>query len=291
MPTRAAVSGVRLATLATLLGGASVGAQSPPAPAESAMVAVSTPPDSVEPACAPVAFCEHWQTSSVTSYGAREAGRARFVRAAVDTLSIVSLDVPWRGVITQRFSTSHKGWDIDLDIGDTVRVAGAGRVRHVGYDPGGFGNVVIVRHPSGIETLYAHLQRVMVDPAEDLRDGEPIGLGGSTGRSTGPHLHFEVRLRDLSLDPVRFIGRSMGVTPGRADAVARLEERLWGGGSSSDGAGRRASTRGGTVTVRRGDTLSEIAERHGTTVARLQRLNGLRPGQTTIRAGRRLKVR
>lgn len=225
-----------------------------------------------EVGCEVPAYCERWQTSSITSYGAVEATRPALVRAVIDTLVLPPMQVPWVGRITTYFGAAHNGWDIDLDLGDTVRVALDGRVRYVGYDARGFGNVVVIRHPSGVETLYAHLQRPLVTPTQAVRAGEPVGLGGSTGRSTGPHLHFEVRLWDLPLDPWPYIGEAMGVT-----------ERPARSGRTPGGAGR-------TVVVRPGETLSGLAKRHRTTVERLRRLNGLRPGQP-LRAGRTLRVR
>ena len=71
--------------------------------------------------------------------------------------------------------------------------AAAGRVSYVGFEKGGFGRVIEVRHPSGWTTLYAHNARVLKAVGDWVRFNEPIAAGGSTGRSTGPHLHFEVR--------------------------------------------------------------------------------------------------
>lgn len=230
--------------------------------------------------CEPTVYCDRWQTTGLFVYGASSEARRTRVRGVVDTLSAVAMEVPWRGRINQRYSPSHLGWDIDLDVGDTVRAAAGGRVRYTGFNRNGYGNVIMVRHPSGLETLYGHLQRILVGPLDDVAAGAPIGLGGSTGRSTGPHLHFEVRLEDLPLDPARFIGEAMGIAVASADTLAALEARVWAGGPDA----RRYER------IRRGDTLSKIARRTGTTVQRLRQLNGLRPGHT-IRAGRSLRVR
>lgn len=229
--------------------------------------------------CEPAAYCEGWQTASLRASGPADAARISRVRSLLDTLSSSPFQMPSGGRINTSFSVSHTGWDIDLELGDTVSAASAGRVRYVGYDRRGYGNVVVVRHPSGLETLYAHLQRPLVEVSQDVTAGDVIGLGGSTGRSTGPHLHFEVRLWDLPLDPGRFMTGSIGTPMQAAEGATSVEERAW------RGEGQRV-----VVRIRRGDTLSGLARRHGTTVARLRQLNGLRPGQV-IRAGSTLRVR
>ena len=99
------------------------------------------------------------------------------------------------------FGRIHKGIDLALNIGDTVRAALPGVVARVGYDAGGYGHFVVVVHNNGMETRYAHLQKAVSSPGERLEAGEPLGLGGNTGNSTGPHLHFEIRYRGSAVDP------------------------------------------------------------------------------------------
>lgn len=115
---------------------------------------------------------------------------------------------PFNGKITSRFGwrkgRHHSGTDIDLVTGDHVVSAFDGVVRISKY-LGGYGNVVIVRHYNGLETLYAHLSRREVKPGDKVKAGELLGLGGSTGRSTGSHLHFEVWYKGLKIDPEYFI--------------------------------------------------------------------------------------
>ena len=93
-----------------------------------------------------------------------------------------------------RWGGHHKGLDIKVYIGDTIRAAFSGKVRIVKYEATGFGKYIIIRHPNGLETTYAHLSKQLVTVNEDVKAGDPIGLGGNTGRSTGSHLHFETRL-------------------------------------------------------------------------------------------------
>lgn len=101
----------------------------------------------------------------------------------------------------KRWGRMHNGLDIKVYIGDTIYAAFEGKVRVVNYDANGYGNYVVIRHSNGLETVYAHLSKHLVAPNQIIKSGEPIGLGGSTGRSTGPHLHFETRLCGVALNP------------------------------------------------------------------------------------------
>lgn len=95
----------------------------------------------------------------------------------------------------------HRGVDIKLAIGDTVRAAFAGQVRFTNYERRGYGYYVVMRHTNGLETIYGHLSRFLVKEGDIVKVGDPIALGGNTGRSTGAHLHFEVRFLGLDLNP------------------------------------------------------------------------------------------
>lgn len=99
-----------------------------------------------------------------------------------------------------RWNRGHHGVDIRLKTGDPVHAAFGGTVR-VASRMGGYGNCVVIRHPNGLETLYGHLSKINVRPNQQVDAGEVIGLGGSTGNSTGPHLHFECRFLYQTFDP------------------------------------------------------------------------------------------
>ncbi len=99
-----------------------------------------------------------------------------------------------------RWQRGHHGVDIALDTGEPVHAAFGGIVR-VATRMGGYGNCVVVRHPNGLETLYGHLSKINVRPHQQVAAGEVLGLGGSTGNSTGPHLHFECRFLYQTFDP------------------------------------------------------------------------------------------
>ncbi|MBU1383800.1 MAG: M23 family metallopeptidase [Alphaproteobacteria bacterium] len=116
----------------------------------------------------------------------------------------------------------HKGVDIAAPRGTSVFVASEGEVLNTGYDGGGYGRFIEVRHPNGMSTLYAHLSRVDVARGDRLGEGERIGLVGSTGRSTGPHLHFEVRRNDRQVNPMSVLGQAFEI---KVDVVALKAEQ------------------------------------------------------------------
>lgn len=99
------------------------------------------------------------------------------------------------------FKRVHKGLDIKVCTGDTIVAAFDGKVRVVRYDAGGYGNYVVIRHNNGLETIYGHLSKQLVEGDQIVKAGEPIGLGGNTGRSFGSHLHFETRLAGEAINP------------------------------------------------------------------------------------------
>ena len=101
----------------------------------------------------------------------------------------------------QRWGRKHQGLDIKVYTGDTIYAAFDGKVRITHYDGGGYGYFVVIRHPNGLETLYGHLSKQLVKENQIVRAGQPIGLGGSTGRSTGSHLHFETRVLGQAINP------------------------------------------------------------------------------------------
>ncbi|MCM1293652.1 MAG: M23 family metallopeptidase [Bacteroides sp.] len=126
-------------------------------------------------------------------------------------IDVTGYVAPVRGRLTSpygwraSFGRMHKGVDLSLKVGDTVRAAFDGRIRITKYEGGGYGYYVVVRHDNGLETVYGHLSRFLVKPNQYVKAGQPIALGGNTGRSTGPHLHFETRFMGLALNPASII--------------------------------------------------------------------------------------
>lgn len=205
-----------------------------------------------------------------------------------------------------RWGRQHKGIDLKVYIGDTIRSAFSGKVRMVKYERGGYGKYIVIRHSNGLETIYGHLSKQLVEENQVVRAGEVIGLGGNTGRSTGSHLHFETRLCGVALNPaILFDFRAQDVV---ADSylfrkntyMAESSEANRLRGKIGNGSYTREEVQGemayGSETgqvaeekqyhkVAKGETLSAIAKKRGVSVSSLCKLNRiskrtrLRPGQ------------
>lgn len=216
--------------------------------------------------------------------------------------------MPCEGMVLSKFkyrgSRFHHGVDIDLNIGDTVRAAFSGRVRYAQYNKGGFGNLVIIRHHNGLETYYAHLSKINVDVDQEVHSGEIIGLGGNTGRSFGPHLHFETRFYDNAFDPYEIIdfdnkclqSENLFIHSGMFDyrAVSRKNTMPKGTVTENTATAKNtvpaANKSSKYYTVKSGDSLSVIARKHGTTIDRLCALNGISRNDI-LRIGQKLRVK
>ena len=119
---------------------------------------------------------------------------------------------PVEGVITSRFgnfesirSSSHKGIDIGAPNGTPIKAAADGTVTFAGSTSGGYGNLVVISHGNGIETYYGHCSKVYVTKGQTVSAGEVIAAVGSTGFSTGNHLHFEIRKNDSQVNPELYV--------------------------------------------------------------------------------------
>ena len=178
----------------------------------------------------------------------------------------------------------HYGTDLDLNKGDSVRTVFDGVVRIVKYDGSGYGHYVVVRHYNGLETLYGHMTKQTVTTGQYVKAGDLIGWGGSTGRSTGPHLHFEVRYMGNPFDPERIYDFP--------DYVLMSEEfKISAALFNYYNQVKKTRARKSVYhTVRRGEVLGTIARRYGTSAASIARLNGMST-KSIIRAGRRLRVK
>ena len=212
-----------------------------------------------------------------------------------------------------RWGRQHKGLDIKVYIGDTIRSAFSGKVRIVRYEAKGYGNYIVIRHPNGLETIYGHLSKHLVTENQVVRAGEPIGLGGNTGRSTGSHLHFETRLCGVALNPALFFDfRNQDITGNNyvflkdryeSDSqLATLERGKVNGGSytrdqvygevgrynekAEEAATQNAANAPERVyyKVQNGETLASIAKKVGVSVDAICRLNGFRKDQR-VKAG------
>jgi len=193
-----------------------------------------------------------------------------------------------------RHGRAHTGSDIPLNIGDPVYSAFEGKVRYTGYC-GGYGNLVVVRHANGLETYYGHLSKILVRENEPVDVGEVVGLGGSTGRSTGPHLHFETRYKGFPFDPETIV--NWKDTTLRCDTLVLPRHKLnsTSRSSSSSSSSSSASTvetgEGTWHIIRQGDTLSALARKYGTSVSKICSLNNNLTPNTVLQLGRKVRVR
>ncbi len=189
--------------------------------------------------------------------------------------------------ITSHFGTRrfrfHYGVDLKLQVGDTIYASFSGKVRIIDYERRGYGHYVVLRHNNGLETVYAHLSRVLVSHDQIVCSGTPIALGGNTGRSTGPHLHYEIRYLGNAINPVKLIDFASG-TPLEEDYL--MTKAI----SFSHQKELKALAAALFYKVRKGDNLSVIARRYGTTVGAICRLNNISP-KRIIRIGQTLRVR
>lgn len=186
----------------------------------------------------------------------------------------------------ERWGRFHAGTDMRLKIGDTVRAAFDGKVRitRVGVKKKGYGYFVMIRHNNGLETLYGHLSKVLVQPNQVVKAGEAIALGGNTGRSTGPHLHFEFRYLGNPINPKRILEMKEDSVYAKADTY--LIERKTTFKEYYDYLHSPIKY----YKIKQGDNLGRIARKHHTTVARLCKLNHIK-STTLLRVGRRIRVK
>lgn len=198
-----------------------------------------------------------------------------------DSLNYCYFVPPIKGLITSNFGwregKNHNGLDIDLQVWDPVIASFDGMVRIARYHEG-YGRVVVIRHYNGLETLYAHLHRLKVKPGEVVEAGQLIGLGGSSGRSTGSHLHFEVRFKGKALNPRTIIDFNQNKLV--SDSI-RLVKSKYTYNTVPLGIEYH--------TVKRGEHLYGIAKKYGTSINNLCLMNGIRRNRP-LRVGQKLRV-
>lgn len=220
-----------------------------------------------------------------------------------------------------RWGRQHKGLDIKVYIGDTIRAAFSGKVRIVRYEGKGYGKYVVIRHYNGLETIYGHMSKQLVTEDQEVRAGDPIGLGGNTGRSTGSHLHFETRLCGIALNPALMFDfknqdvvndyyvfrkstynresaeatrlRGVGGVAVNGDLDIPMARQTYASASTSTQSTRTKSTNIKTHSTRfhkvsKGETLSSIAKKRGMTVSAICKLNHIK-ASTKIRPGQILR--
>jgi len=200
----------------------------------------------------------------------------------IDSLSPY-FKMPLKRAITSgfgaRWSRFHYGTDIRAKVGDSIYAAFSGKVRFTRYNKGGYGNLVILRHFNNLETLYGHLSKIFVQENQYVKVGTCIGLAGNTGRSTGPHLHFEIKYLGNAFNSTAMIdyqsfklkSDTLMLKPSDFSYRAKFKNPIY-------------------YKIRPGDTLSRIAVKKHTSISKLCRLNHIKR-TTTLRIGKIIRVR
>lgn len=221
-----------------------------------------------------------WSSDKVNPYGIR-------LENTEDTISIdvssFCFPLPNHYRVTSEFgfrrARHHYGIDLKLNIGDSVVSAFDGMVRIAKTQKGGYGKYVVIRHNNGLETVYGHFNKILVTEGQTVKAGELIGEGGNTGRSTGPHLHFEVRYLGQAVNPRDVIDfmddklcchdNTLYLTKSNFEYIKEVEAiKYW--------------------TIKSGDTLSRIASKTGVSINRLCALNNIKR-TSILRIGQRIR--
>lgn len=265
-------------------------------------------------------YRNNWDTASVFSYRNIELNDLPSVIELRMIDSISQFCCPVQGKVLSKYGPrrrrSHNGIDVPMKVGEPVLAAFDGKVRYSRYNTGGFGNLVIIRHPNGLETWHAHLSKLNVEVGDYVKTGQVIGYVGATGRAYGPHLHFEVRYCDQSFDPEHLFDFEKGMLKYQTFALERsyfnihsrasdeLDEEEWedqeiantllaeADDSTTIRAAQPKPAGSGPVyhIVRKGDILGRIALRYGTTITKICQLNGI-DRNSILRLGQRLRVK
>ena len=248
-------------------------------------------------------FTKNWDTINLNPYKVELKDLPMsMVIDLVDSLK--SYHYPYKGRITSKYGPRrrrvHQGTDIGLSIGDPIYATFDGRVRITKYYRGGYGNLIVLRHDNGLETFYGHLSEILVEPEQWVTAGQIIGYGGSTGRSTGPHLHYEMRYKGQSFDSERLIDFATGTLRRETFLLKRtyfspysrftqdFEVEVQSEEEDKKIAAEAAARK--YHIVKKGDTLGRIAINNHTTVTKLCQLNGLKK-TSVLSIGQRIRVR
>ena len=258
-------------------------------------------------------YTEGWDSQLVNPFKSSDVPQSQVI-------DVSKFHMPHAGYVTspygyrRRFRRQHKGIDLKVHIGDTIKAAFDGKVRLTKFERRGYGYYVILRHANGLETVYGHLSKFLVEPDQYVKAGEPIALGGNTGRSTGPHLHFEPRFMGYPINPSAifdFANQTVHTDTYTFDKdsyqlarnydpaanseyqkkyLAEYAEYMKSHPEAARVAAKAAASGSQYYTIKSGDTLGRIASRQGTTINKLCQLNGITT-KTTLRIGRKIRIK
>lgn len=255
-------------------------------------------------------FTEYWSETDINPYTRMSLAELPYRNSICLVDSVSRFVCPHQGKVYSKFGyrrgRRHQGTDVPLSVGTPVKAAFDGRVR-LSMRSSSYGNLIVIRHENGLETYYAHLSKREVESGDWVRAGDEIGLGGSTGRSSGPHLHFEVRYKGFAFDPERIIDFENGALRSNVFVLRRSfldpssryvaqsvdeEEEIYSTDEKIIEEEMRIEAEKAAMkwhTVRSGETVSVIARRYGKSQSEIVKLN---PGLNVnkIRIGQKLRV-
>lgn len=245
----------------------------------------------------PDIYTEGWNSKLVNPFKASDVPDSKVI-------DVTGYAMPCPGFVTSnygyraKFGRMHKGIDLKIQSNDTIYAAFDGKVRLTNYEAKGYGNYVIIRHSNDLETVYGHLNKFLVKPDDVVKAGDPIALGGSTGRSTGPHLHFETRYMGYAINPAAifdFANQTTHTDTYTFNKKTYTQPRNYAPAATlakaeKENPYKASSKTRTTYTVKKGDTLAKIAKAYGMSATSLRKLNGL-SAKSTLKAGQKLKLR
>lgn len=223
-----------------------------------------------------------WNNQYVHVYGSLENKPDTF------KVDLNNFTMPIReGHVTSNFGPRrrrmHNGIDLKVQVGDTIYAAFDGKVRVKRFERRGYGNYLAIRHPNGLETVYGHLSAFLVDENDVVKSGDPIALGGNTGRSTGSHLHLEFRFLGQAINPATLVDFENFVC--HTDMYTITPKLFETPKTVNKYTGKSLKYH----RVKSGDTLSSIARRYGTTISAIARANNMKTTKT-LRIGTSLRI-
>ncbi len=240
-----------------------------------------------------------WENRYVNMYGSLKNAPDTFI------VDLENFTIPVDGHMTSNFGRRgsrryHYGIDLKAQTGDTIYAAFDGKIRVKQYERRGYGYYLVIRHVNGLETVYGHLSKFLVEENDFVLSGQPIGLAGNTGRSFGSHLHFETRFLGKPINPNFIIDFQNKVTHRDEYLVTNSSYRKTNSSSrvvmssnykepASESTNKFVSGEVNHHRIQSGDTLGAIARRYGTSVNELCRLNNI-TSRTVLRVGRTLRV-
>jgi murein DD-endopeptidase MepM/ murein hydrolase activator NlpD len=234
-----------------------------------------------------------WDTRSINPYKMdgreiKDPIHLKLVDEAKNRLSKMPMETtPVTSNFGYRGYRWHYGTDLDLSTGDSVLAAFDGIVRISKWDGSGYGNYVVVRHYNGLETLYGHFSKPLVQVGQYVKAGQVVGLGGSTGRSTGPHLHYEVRYQGNPINPEDLYDFQESILRETDfEITAALFNYLHDTKKRTSPPVRRSVYH----KVRRGESLYSISRKYGLSVKQLASMNGMSQ-KSKLQIGKNLRVK